>query len=173
MEVPITFPELRSLNRKAGAIDESLAVLTIYAGDIAEHLGTIAALLKRMAPRIKPGPLTLIVTSEVDNMLQFKIVLPELKDADVVLRRLAVKVGDGEFVVREFAPDTLEADGYEGPQDAAVEVSLVDVDDAGNVSQPSTLSATLVDTIPPSTPDAPQLVVTGETSDAPAEPAPE
>lgn len=108
-----------------------------------------------------PGIITLQVTEET-KMLKFKLVLPAPGAADVVSRELSVKIADADAALIELAADALEADGYEGQDNAAVEVSLVDVDDAGNRSEARVQSFTLTDTIAPPVPSEIGLVVTAE-----------
>lgn len=96
-------------------------------------------------------------------MLQFKIVLPPPGAADVVGRDLTVVIGSGEPTLQTLDGDALEATGFEGNDNDSVTATLVDVDDAGNHSPPSTAQTTLTDTIPPPAPEALGFVVTGET----------
>ena len=96
------------------------------------------------------------------STISFKVVLPELTDADVVSRELSVQVGDMPPDVRALPTDATEAADYSGPQDAPIKLSLVDIDDAGNRSEASTLEAKLVDVFPPATPGVLSLVETGE-----------
>lgn len=57
-------------------------------------------------------------------------------DSDVVSRRLSVTVG-GETTTTSFSADSTSFGEVTVPQDAAVVLTLVDVDDAGNVSPAS------------------------------------
>lgn len=109
-----------------------------------------------------PGIIILLVTFQENEMLKFKLVLPAPGAADVVKRELSVKIADADAVLAELAADALEADGYEGQDDDAVEVSLVDIDDAGNRSEARVQTFTLADTIAPPVPGEIGLVVTAE-----------
>lgn len=91
-------------------------------------------------------------------MLQYKITLPPPAVSDIVNRLLTV---DG--VGRDLPGDTLEAGGYEGDEGATVVASLIDTDNAGNLSPAREATFTLVDTISPPVPGELGLVVTGET----------
>lgn len=95
-------------------------------------------------------------------MLQFVINLPGVGAADVVERRLTVTIGAGEPQLLNPATDATESIELSGNDNEPVHAELVDVDDAGNVSQPSTLDAILADTLPPPAPGAMGITVTGE-----------
>lgn len=113
----------------------------------------------------RPGPLQIRFLREDHDMIQFKVVLPPVVDTDVVSRELSVQVADGEPTVLPLAKDQTEAEGFEGPQDADVSLSLVDIDDAGNRSEASTLDVTLADTFPPAAPGELSIVQTGEVNE--------
>jgi len=110
----------------------------------------------------KPGLVFLKVLSEEGDMLNFVLNLPAPGAADVVNRKLVVKIGDADAVEVELAGDALVSDSYAGEQDAAVSGTLVDVDDAGNASEPSEFAFTLADTIAPPKPGDIGLTVTAE-----------
>lgn len=113
----------------------------------------------------KPGLLKLISLSEpIMSVISFKVILPQPVDSDVVTRSLSVQIDDNIPEITEVSPDTAEVDGFEGLQDAKVKLSLVDVDDAGNPSQPSTLDVVLLDTFAPPQPGLLGIVATGEQS---------
>lgn len=73
-------------------------------------------------------------------------------DSDVVERRLTVDVEDSDPVTTTFGGDTTDLGEVKVERDAVVELSLVDVDSSGNVSEPATFSFTATDTIPPARP---------------------
>lgn len=74
-------------------------------------------------------------------------------DADVVARRLMVTInGEAAPASPDFPADTTSFGEVTAPQDAQVVLALVDVDDAGNVSEPAVLEFTATDTIPPAKP---------------------
>ena len=72
-------------------------------------------------------------------------------DADVVSRRLSVTV-NGETTTTEWGADATSFGEVTVPQDSNVVLALVDVDDAGNVSQPAVVEFVATDTIPPAKP---------------------
>jgi hypothetical protein len=110
-----------------------------------------------------PGPVKLVLTKEEQGMLQFKITLPGPSAVDVVTQELSVKIGDGDAVVQQVLADQTEVDGFEGADNAAAAVSLIQIDDAGNRSVPREQTFTLTDTLAPPVPGEIGLVVTGET----------
>lgn len=114
----------------------------------------------------RPGQITFVATGQRKvrdmSLIQFKVVLPPVVDPDVVGRELTVQVGDGVPEVEAIDNEALEAVGFEGPQDSAVKLSLVNIDDAGNRSVPSVLEAVLLDTIAPAQPGDMAIVAIGE-----------
>lgn len=121
---------------------------------------TIKRILGKAVP--KPKLVRLVITKENGIMLEFKLVLPVPGAVDVVGRELTVKVADGEAVTQTVAADVLEVAGFSGADNAAVEVSLVDVDDAGNKSEARVQTFTLVDNLAPPVPGEIGLQVTNE-----------
>jgi hypothetical protein len=110
----------------------------------------------------KPGLVIPILKDGDKDMLKFYLALPTKGSADVVSRELTVAVAGAEPVVYTLGGDEVASAEFVGSDNDVVVGSLVDVDDAGNKSQPSTFEFTLLDTIPPVTPGAVGLVVTGE-----------
>lgn len=73
-------------------------------------------------------------------------------DADVTSRELTVAV-NGEMVAeRILSGNATDLGEVTVPQGGIVLLTLVDVDDAGNRSQPATVEFTAADTIPPAQP---------------------
>lgn len=73
-------------------------------------------------------------------------------DADVVARRLVITVNGEAGSPKEYAAETTRFDDVKVEQDAQVVLALMDVDDAGNVSEPAVYEFVAVDTIPPAAP---------------------
>lgn len=117
---------------------------------IADMLGQLIAAVKFSAYR--PKLVRWKVIKEGENMLIGKFVLPAPGAADVVKRVLTVAVNGGEPVEDSYAGDALESNEYSFEDGAEVTGSLVDIDDAGNASQPSEFSVTVTDTIAPPQP---------------------
>jgi hypothetical protein len=132
--------------------------------DALEALATTAGRVRFILNR--PGQITFEAVGQrkVGKMsfIQFKIVLPPVADADAVDRELSVQIGDGEPEVESVGIETREVYGHEGPQDSTVRLSLVNIDDAANRSEPSVLEAVLTDTVPPAQPGELAIVATGE-----------
>jgi hypothetical protein len=97
--------------------------------------------------------LTLIRRLEFSDMLVYGVSAGPAVDPDVVARRLSITV-NGETISTpvEFAADSTALGEVRAPQGATVVLSLVDVDDAGNVSEPAVVEFTANDTIPPTIP---------------------
>mgnify|MGYP003581273901 CR=1 FL=1 len=85
------------------------------------------------------------------DQFRVKVLLPAVADPDVESRELSVDVGGTVVEVRPLdkgTPDTeLLLD-----QDAAVHLSLIDVDHAGNRSEASVFDFVVSDTVPPAQP---------------------
>jgi hypothetical protein len=73
-------------------------------------------------------------------------------DADVVERRLTVTVNGEEKSSQVYASETTAFGELSFAQSDNVVLTLVDVDDAGNVSTPAVLEFVAADTIPPVAP---------------------
>jgi len=112
----------------------------------------------------RPGKVEIKTKGRVDMAILFDVSLPPPGATDVVSRELFLTI-DGAIVEVPLLPGNATiASGFQGPQGATVGATLVDIDDAGNRSEPSPkLVATLQDTIPPPAPGELGLIVTGET----------
>ena len=73
-------------------------------------------------------------------------------DGDVSERRLSVSVNDKEPVVSVFDSWATDLGEFTFTEGDSVVLSLVDVDDVGNVSEPAVVEFVAADTIPPSVP---------------------
>lgn len=84
--------------------------------------------------------------------------------ADVVERLLTVTV-DGQEVAdaaKTFEPSATDLGVVNVPQGSSVVLSLVDVDDAGNKSEPALLAFSAEDTLPPAAPGGLGVTLVGE-----------
>jgi hypothetical protein len=84
--------------------------------------------------------------------LIYNVTAGPVSDKDIVERRLAITVNGETRNSSPFAPDVTNFGELSFSQGDNVVISLVDVDDAGNVSQPATLEFTAADTIAPAKP---------------------
>lgn len=127
----------------------------------------VETLTRKLFPPIeRPGLLTFRVTSErstdMADKLKFVVSVPAA-EGDVVRRALAVTLPDGSVQTSQLAgKDAAESDEFEVDQDSIVKVSVVNVDDAGNESEPRVAEFTIKDTIPPAQPGELTVRVTGE-----------
>jgi hypothetical protein len=102
------------------------------------------------APR---GLSVLLIRGEnMANVLTYQISVAAPVDVDVVGRVLTVTVDGVEQSSVQFAGSVTDLGGIEVPQDAQVVLSLVDVDDVGNKSEPATFEFTALDTLAPAQP---------------------
>jgi len=109
----------------------------------------------------RPGLVFLKLTKEVNEMLFFTLDLPPIGAIDVVTRKLSVKVGSADVINVDLAVGETVPE-FSGADNDSVEGSLIDVDDAGNPSEPSNFSYVLTDTIAPPAPGQVGLRVTRE-----------
>lgn len=98
--------------------------------------------------------------------LVYSVSAAPVVDADVVARRLTVTVnGELADAIPDFSADTTTfVEAVTVPQDANVVLTLVDVDDAGNVSEPAVLEFVATDTIPPAKPGEFSVTLVRETA---------
>lgn len=89
---------------------------------------------------------------EKNDMLVYGLSVGAVVDSDVVKRVLTVEVNDTLLETREFSPDTTDLGEVSLVEGDNVNLALVDVDDAGNVSEPAFIKFVAADTIPPSVP---------------------
>lgn len=152
---------------------QAAQVQTVVLGRLIEQLARIESLLIKLLLKLAnvpdPGPISILVTGENENMLTFQITLPGEPDGftDIASGELKLKVGDADEQTIATTKGQSVVDGLSGAQGAAVTASFAYIDDSGNRSQhPSTLDGIiLVDTIPPPDPGTLGIQVTGEQAD--------
>lgn len=148
------------------AIREAASQLAAAAEEIAAGLKAIRTTVAR------PGRAFCTPTREVDmDQLKFTIVLPPPSAPDVVRRELTVVDAAGHTTIGEYRPDEQEIGGFCAPQGTAITITLVDIDDAANRSQPSETTVTLEDIIAPPKPGQLGIKLVGEVFEQ--EPTPE
>lgn len=106
------------------------------------------------------------------DVLVFEVTAGPVVDGDVVSRELSVVVDGVSEGTRNFPPNTTNFGQLEVPQDAAVSLTLVDIDDAGNRSEPAVADFRARDTLPPAAPGSFGVTLLSERAETPA-PAPE
>ena len=85
-------------------------------------------------------------------MLIYSVTAAPAVDADVVTRRLAVTVNGEVRETTDFTADATDFGELGFNDDDSVVLTLVDIDDAANVSEPATFEFVATDTIPPAAP---------------------
>lgn len=113
----------------------------------------------------KPGKIEARLTGErrIANMdfLGYDVMLPAVPaGASVDSQRLDVTI-DGVTISQEPALGTASV-GIEAPQDSAVALALIYLDEVGNASQASTREFVATDTIAPAKPGEMTVTATGE-----------
>jgi hypothetical protein len=135
----------------------NIVVLLCYIVYIALVVLFVAAVIKRKRTRTK-RPLCFkyhFVRKEKRDTymsLVYELTCAPTTEVDVVERKLVVTV-NGEVVSTDsYSRDTTSLGERTFAQGDNVVLSLVDIDDAGNVSEPAIVEFTALDTIAPSTP---------------------
>jgi hypothetical protein len=124
-------------------------------------ISELASAIRYAANRLAPGPprpaaftIKLISERRENDMdfLTYEADLPTVPDGtDMQEQRFSVVV-DGGAPADQTLDKAATVATFEVPQGSAVDISLVYVDDAGNVSAPRTQAFTAVDTITPESP---------------------
>jgi hypothetical protein len=127
-----------------------------------ERLVVLASAILKVLRLRKPGMVFIRIYSEEGGVMKFKLVLPAPGAADVVSRKLTVAIGSDTPIEASLDGSALESLEMSAADGAIVAGSLVDVDDAGNASDPSTFSFVITDTIPPPAPGLVGLVITSD-----------
>lgn len=89
---------------------------------------------------------------EGKEMLVYSVTAGTVVDKDVAERRLSVTVNGEVRETKPFAPDTTSFGELSFTDNDNVVLTLVDVDDAGNVSKPATVEFVALDTVAPAAP---------------------
>lgn len=142
-----------------------VSVLFVVVVLLAVLVRALDAVYNRL-PEPIPAPVGLFVNqiegNSMADMLTYEIVVAAPAVSDVVSREVTVVV-DGQYSEPvSHAPTAVNLGQITVPQDAEVIVSVTDVDDAGNRSEPATLVFTAIDTVPPPVPGGVSVVLVGE-----------
>ena len=131
---------------------------------VLDNQQTIIRLLNDVLLRCtNPGDLKIeIGDSKMAGVILFQVVLPPKGADDVVTRELQLSFADGGVLTVNLEASAETTAVLRGPEGTQVTVSLVDVDDAGNRSEPSVAVFDLVDIIPPPKPGELSLSIVGE-----------
>lgn len=98
------------------------------------------------------------------DLLTYSVVAASPSAPDVVSRELVVAVNGEVKPVVYFAGATTDLGTVTAPQNSEVTLTLVDVDDAGNRSEPTSFVFVALDTLPPSAPGSIGVTLVGETA---------
>lgn len=100
----------------------------------------------------KPNFKIKFIRKDNDMALIYGLTCSAPVDSDVVERKLSTVVNNGEPVLKVFGGDSTDLGEISLKEGDYAVLTLVDVDDAGNESEPAVLTLTAADTIPPSVP---------------------
>ena len=100
------------------------------------------------------------------DILTYRVSVGPVVDGDVVTRELSVYVNGADTAreVRAYEPTATELGDVLVEQGAAVVLKVVDVDDAGNRSEPAVLEFVATDTLPPAQPGSFGVTLVAETT---------
>lgn len=96
------------------------------------------------------------------DVLTYAVSAAPVVEGDVVSRELSVVVDGLEQPVVSFPGYAVDLGTVDVPQNSEVVLRLVDVDDAGNRSEPAEVTFVAVDTLPPSAPGVLGVSLVGE-----------
>lgn len=154
------------------AADSTTRRNTIALLQTTEALNRLSRLVRKLIDKLtfvpKPGPVSFHVTQEDGNMLVFTVSLPAEPEGfnDIASGELTVTIEGSAPAVMPTAKGATEVPGLKGAQGATLALSFVYIDDAGNRSEASKLEGVVLsDTLPPATPGALAITVTGEEAD--------
>ncbi len=99
------------------------------------------------------------------DILTYRVSVGPVVDADVVTRELSVYVNGADVAreVRAYEPTVTELGDVLVEQGSSVELRVVDIDDAGNRSEPAVLAFVAEDTLPPAQPGSLGVTLVAET----------
>ena len=142
---------------------------------VARELGRAVDLAERLlvdrTPPPKPGTVRIRTTSEIHiqvggvdvDFIKFVVAVPDEDTPDVVLREVTVGFQDGSnaeaVVIGRTAGETSE---FQAQQNSTITVRVVNVDDAGNRSEPRDQEFQMLDTFAPPEPGMVSVRATGE-----------
>lgn len=152
--------ELKSLNSSLLKVYREVAAISDYLDQINktyketnyEILNQLKQIRFMISRPIKPT-LNLLKEQDMDNIV-FSVKLGAPKAADVVKRRVEVTVNSVPLFNEYVDVTETEIGPFGGEEGSTVTVTVVDVDNAGNESQPVVLTDTLKDVFSPPAPDA-------------------
>lgn len=140
-----------------------IVILAVFVVCFVSVLLLVAALINnRAAPDL---PLLFVMQhgrNVMADTLTYLVTATAPVDSDVVQRELVVTVNGEVVSTTVFAGSSVDFGTVTVPQDSEVKLTLVDVDDAGNKSQPAESYFVAVDTIPPGQPGAINVTLVGE-----------
>jgi hypothetical protein len=119
---------------------------------------------KRPAAPVLLGVVQLRSDESMADVLSYTVTAALPVDADVVSRMLTIMVNGEDMGTVDVPVDSTELSVFSAPQDAEVTLTLVDVDDAGNKSEPAVYSFVATDTIAPAQPGGLGVTLTGEST---------
>jgi hypothetical protein len=112
-----------------------------------------------------PGGLRVdeIRSNDMADLITYRVSAGTPVSSDVVSRLVTVVVDDVTQGSTSYGASVSDFGNITVPQDSSVTVTLVDVDDAGNKSDPAAISFVAADTIPPAQPGFLGVTLVGET----------
>lgn len=162
----------RKLNQILANQEKILANQEVTKREVIARFDAIDAMLRDILLRCSnQGLLRISITGEdpMADKILFQVVLPPKSAPDVVRRELTINFNNGTQDVIELSADATSSDTLKGDQDSEISVALVDIDDAGNRSEPSLAAFELKDVVAPPAPGEIGLSIVGEETETDSE----
>lgn len=103
-------------------------------------------------------------SNDMADSITYRVSAGAPVSGDVVSRLVTVVVDGVEQTATAYDGQSVDLGNITVPQDSSVVVTLVDVDDAGNKSEPASITFVAADTIPPAQPGFLGVTLVGETT---------
>lgn len=107
------------------------------------------------------------------DILTYQVSAAASTAGDAVSREVSLSINGAQPVVTVYAPTATDLGSVTVPQNSEVTITVVDVDDAGNRSEPAFVSFVAADMLPPPAPGAVTVALVSEESVPDVAPAPE
>lgn len=122
-------------------------------GDLATEVSLLRSAIRGLAMSNRRPVVWVRLSFKESNMaLVYSVSAGSAVDADVITRELTVVVNGEQVAQNTFSGSETALGEVVAPQGGNVMLTLVDIDDAGNRSQPATVEFVAVDTIQPAQP---------------------
>lgn len=124
----------------------------------------LQSISKKPAAPVVLGVVQIRSDENMADVLSYTVTAALPVDADVISRALTVVVNGEDMGTSSVPGNMTELGVFSAPQGADVTLTLVDIDNAGNNSEPAVYSFVATDTIAPAQPGGLGVTLTGEST---------